>query len=136
MAFRLLVISLATSAALVLAQGPEKCDGIRVRRSAHSLTDSDWQSVQSVVSQLHRNGQLERFARTHDGVFDRVHGHSAFFPFHRRFVLEFENLGRQIDPGFTVPYWDTTRDYKAPETSAVLRPGALGGDGEGPQRCL
>ncbi|KAJ1668196.1 hypothetical protein GGF38_002707 [Coemansia sp. RSA 25] len=136
MAFKLVVVTLAVSAALVSAQGPDRCNGIRVRRSAHSLSDSDWQDVQSVVSQLHQDGQFERFARTHDGVFDNVHGHSAFFPFHRRFVLEFENLGRQIDPTFTVPYWDTTRDYRTPESSAVLRPSALGGNGEGPQRCL
>ncbi|KAJ2909735.1 hypothetical protein GGI21_001581 [Coemansia aciculifera] len=85
---------------------------------------------------MHRDGQFERFAQTHDQIFDSVHGHSAFFPFHRRFIVEFENLAREIDPSFTVPYWDTTRDYRRPETSAVLRPQALGGDGEGPQRCL
>ncbi|KAJ1824280.1 hypothetical protein GGH91_000367 [Coemansia sp. RSA 2671] len=135
MAFKLLVIALA-SAALVSAQGPVQCEDMRVRRSAHSLTDSDWQNVQRVLSQLHRDGQFGRFARTHDAVFDNVHGHSAFFPFHRRFVLEFENLCRQIDPTFTVPYWDTTRDYRTPESSPILSDWALGGNGEGPDQCL
>ncbi|KAJ2862722.1 hypothetical protein GGH94_004098 [Coemansia aciculifera] len=134
MAFKLLVIALAS--ALVSAQGPVQCDDMRVRRSAHSLTDSDWQNIQNVVSQLHLDGQFGRFARTHDAVFDNVHGHSAFFPFHRRFVLEFENLGRKIDPSFTIPYWDTTRDYRTPQSSPVLRGAALGGNGEGPQGCL
>ncbi|KAJ2105228.1 hypothetical protein GGI16_002436 [Coemansia sp. S142-1] len=133
MAFKLLVIALAS---LVAAQGPVQCDDMRVRRSAHSLTDSDWQTMQTVLSKLHLDGQFGRFARTHDAVFDNVHGHSAFFPFHRRFVLEFENLGRQIDPSFTIPYWDTTRDYRTPESSPILRSAALGGNGEGPQGCL
>ncbi|KAJ2809664.1 hypothetical protein H4S07_003126 [Coemansia furcata] len=135
MAFKLLVIALA-SAVLVSAQGPVQCDDLRVRRSAHSLTDSDWQHVAGVLSQLHRDGQFGRFARTHDAVFDNVHGHSAFFPFHRRFVLEFENLCRQVDPSFTVPYWDTTRDYRTPQNSPILSGAALGGNGEGPQGCL
>ncbi|KAI9499773.1 hypothetical protein GGI25_005109 [Coemansia spiralis] len=85
---------------------------------------------------MHQDGQFDRFAKSHDAVFDQVHGTSAFFPFHRRFVLEFENIGRQIDPDFVVPYWDSTRDYRRPADSPILRGGTLGGNGQGPDACV
>ncbi|KAJ2722425.1 hypothetical protein GGI07_003323 [Coemansia sp. Benny D115] len=116
--------------------GAQRCREIRTRRSAHSLSASEWQRIRSVISQMHRQGHFERFAKSHETVFNDVHGTSAFFPFHRRFVLEFENLGRRIDPEFTVPYWDTTLDYRNPATSPVLRSGTLGGNGQGPDSCL
>ncbi|KAJ2704538.1 hypothetical protein FB645_003188 [Coemansia sp. IMI 203386] len=121
---------------MVSAQAPQKCSDMRVRRSAHSLSPSDWQRIHRVVDQLHSQGQFDRFAGSHQTVFGDVHGKSAFFPFHRRFVLEFENMGRRIDPEFTIPYWDTTRDYRDPASSAILRNGTLGGNGQGPDGCV
>ncbi|KAJ1725722.1 hypothetical protein LPJ53_000201 [Coemansia erecta] len=109
---------------------------MRVRRSAHSLSPAEWDRIHSVVTELHSQGHFDQFARAHQAVFNNVHGKSAFFPFHRRFVLEFENLGRRIDPQFTIPYWDTTREYRNPASSPVLRSNALGGNGEGPDGCL
>ncbi|KAI8323548.1 Di-copper centre-containing protein [Martensiomyces pterosporus] len=85
---------------------------------------------------MNSDGQFDRFASTHQNVFGNVHGKSAFFPFHRRFVLEFENLGRQIDANFTIPYWDTTREYRNPASSPILQEDTLGGNGEGPGSCL
>ncbi|KAJ1949462.1 hypothetical protein FBU59_001134 [Linderina macrospora] len=85
---------------------------------------------------MHANGHIDRFARSHEAVFDQVHGTSAFFPFHRRFVLEFENIGRSYDPGFTVPYWDAPLDYRRPERSPVLQRNTLGGNGRSSDGCL
>ncbi|KAJ1822885.1 hypothetical protein LPJ75_000188 [Coemansia sp. RSA 2598] len=121
---------------MVSAQAPQKCTEMRVRRSAHSLTPSEWQRIRAVVDRLHSQGHFDRFASSHQNVFNDVHGKSAFFPFHRRFVLEFENLGRRIDPQFTIPYWDTTRDYRDPASSPVLRNGTLGGNGRGADGCV
>ncbi len=43
---------------------------------------------------------------------------SQFFPWHRYFLLEYENLLRMVEPSVTVPYWDwslkPTRPYESP----------------------
>ncbi|KAJ1647513.1 hypothetical protein J3B02_002042 [Coemansia erecta] len=132
----LVALLAASSPEIVSAQAPQRCTEIRIRRSAHSLTPSEWQRIHTVVDRLHSQGQFERFASSHQTVFNDVHGKSAFFPFHRRFVLEFENLGRRIDPQFTIPYWDTTRDYRDPASSPVLRNNTLGGNGQGANSCV
>ncbi|KAJ2777012.1 hypothetical protein H4R18_005378 [Coemansia javaensis] len=139
MRIRMLVF-LAAAVPAALGQAPAaglaKCGGLRVRRSAHDLSPDEWQRIGRVVAQLHSNGHFDRFARAHNVLFDSVHGTAAFFPFHRRFVQEFEDLGRQIDPEFTVPYWDSTRDSRDPASSSVLQDDTLGGNGQGPGRCL
>ncbi|KAJ1936248.1 hypothetical protein EC988_008252, partial [Linderina pennispora] len=129
---KLLAISLLSTVAL--AQSP--CRDIRVRRSAHHLPPSEWQRIHNVLGKMHADGHIDRFANSHQIVFDQVHGTSAFFPFHRRFVLEFENIGRSYDPGFTVPYWDAPLDYRHPERSPVLQRNTLGGNGRSSDGCL
>ncbi|KAJ1930941.1 hypothetical protein GGF37_007557, partial [Kickxella alabastrina] len=109
---------------------------MRMRVSAHTLSPDDWQRIEAVITELHAQGQVDRFARSHQAVFRQVHGQAAFFPFHRRFVIEFEDLGRQIDPEFTIPYWDTTLDARNPAASPLLRNETLGGNGQGPNGCV
>ncbi|KAJ1964852.1 hypothetical protein GGI12_001151 [Dipsacomyces acuminosporus] len=121
---------------LALAQEPQKCTDMRVRRSAHSLSATDWENIRNVLSKMHDDGQFDRFAGSHQTVFDQVHGNSVFFPFHRKFVLEFEDVGRKIDPNFTVPFWDSTLDYRDPASSPVLQDGTLGSNGVAPSQCL
>ncbi|KAI7826358.1 hypothetical protein BX661DRAFT_198952 [Kickxella alabastrina] len=109
-----------------LAWAPLQCADMRMRVSAHTLSPDDWQRIEAVITELHAQGQVDRFARSHQAVFRQVHGQAAFFPFHRRFVIEFEDLGRQIDPEFTIPYWDTTLDARnpAPAPYCVTKPWA------------
>ncbi|KAJ2611149.1 hypothetical protein H4S08_003289 [Coemansia sp. RSA 1365] len=121
---------------VVVAQSPEKCEGMHVRRSAHDLSSDDWQRIENVISQMRRDGHFDRFARAHQTLFNSVHGSTTFFPFHRRFVQEFEDIGRKIDPAFAIPYWDTTLDYEDPASSPILRDDTLGGNGQGPNHCL
>ncbi|KAJ2820152.1 hypothetical protein IWW50_005172, partial [Coemansia erecta] len=109
---------------------------MRTRRSAHSLSDDDWRRIGRVLAQMHDDGSIDRFARAHQALFESVHGSTTFFPFHRKFVQEFEDVGRQIDPEFTVPYWDSTRDYRNPASSPILRDNTLGGNGQGRNACL
>ncbi|KAJ2557305.1 hypothetical protein EV175_001425 [Coemansia sp. RSA 1933] len=135
--YQFLIVLLAVSPVVVIGQEDNpKCQGLHTRRSAHSLSPADWQRVGNVVSKLHEDGVFSRFGKSHQAVFNNVHGATAFFPFHRRFVLELENMGRKIDPTFTIPFWDSTLDYKDPASSPVLRKESLGGNGEGPDKCV
>ncbi|KAJ2083852.1 hypothetical protein H4R24_000504 [Coemansia sp. RSA 988] len=129
-------IALLLTIPAIIAQNPGKCSGMHVRRSAHDLSPDDWRRIEDVISQMRRDGHFDRFARAHQALFNFVHGSTTFFPFHRRFVQEFEDIGRKIDPEFAIPYWDTTLDYDDPASSPVLRDGTLGGNGQGPDGCL
>ncbi|KAJ2633980.1 hypothetical protein H4R22_000068 [Coemansia sp. RSA 1290] len=123
-------------AALGSAQGPPRCSDIRVRRNAASLSAQDWQSISNVLRQMHDDGVLSRFGASHDRLFNRVHGNTCFFPFHRRYVLEFENIARQYDSNFVVPYWDATESFRNPAADPILSSTALGTNGQGNDHCL
>ncbi|KAJ1855836.1 hypothetical protein LPJ73_002269 [Coemansia sp. RSA 2703] len=123
-------------AALGAAQGPAACTSMRVRRNAASLSAQEWQAIGSVIQRMHQDGWITRFGSAHDRLFSRIHGNTSFFPFHRRFVLEFENVARTYDPNFTVPYWDATESFRNPAADPLLTAGSLGTNGQGQNQCL
>ncbi|KAJ2080591.1 hypothetical protein H4R24_002954 [Coemansia sp. RSA 988] len=133
-----LVISLvlAACASLTCAQGPQRCTSMRVRRNAASLSQQDWRSIANVLSQMHADGWMTRFGASHDRLFSRVHGNTCFFPFHRRYVLEFENIARTYDSNFVVPYWDATESFRNPAADSILGSTALGTNGQSGSGCL
>ncbi|KAJ1660502.1 hypothetical protein IWQ61_000591 [Dispira simplex] len=67
---------------------------------------------------LGRN-RYEDFALVHGKVHQHVHSVDPFIPFHRMFLLEFENALREVDDSVTVPYWNAAFDYKDPRKSTL-----------------
>ncbi|KAJ2615333.1 hypothetical protein H4S08_001297 [Coemansia sp. RSA 1365] len=133
------VISLALAACVSFTcaqQGPQRCTSMRVRRNAATLSQQDWQSIANVLSRMQNDGWISRFGESHDRVFSRVHGNTCFFPFHRRYVLEFENIARSYDPNFVVPYWDATESFRNPAADRILSSNGLGSNGQGSDSCL
>jgi tyrosinase len=57
-----------------------------------------------------------------------AHGRAAFLPWHRQYLLEFEQALQAIDPSVTVPYWDWT-DPNA--LDVILQEDFLGTNGQG-----
>ena len=47
---------------------------------------------------------------------------SLFVPWHRYFLLEYEDLLRMVNPSITIPYWDWSVMYKRPYESPVFDP--------------
>lgn len=117
-------------------QKHQRCNNIRVRRNAASLSTQEWRNIANVLHKMDQDGWFTRFGSSHDRLFNRVHGNSCFFPFHRRYVLEFENIARTYDPNFVVPYFDATENYRNPASDPLLSEKALGHNGEGSGRCL
>ncbi|KAJ2760624.1 hypothetical protein IWQ56_005443 [Coemansia nantahalensis] len=109
---------------------------MRVRRNAATMSSQEWGAIADVLRRMNNDGWMSRFGASHDRLFSRVHGNTCFFPFHRRYVLEFENIARGYDPSFVVPYWDATESFRNPAGDPLLSAGALGTNGQGSDRCL
>ncbi|ORX69803.1 Di-copper centre-containing protein [Linderina pennispora] len=81
-------------------------------------------------------GWMGWFAYLHSNNFGTIHNCEHFLPFHRRFVHDFESVGRRINPAFVLPYWDELRDYANPAASAIFTSNYFGGNGQGANHCV
>ncbi|QEU97629.1 tyrosinase family protein [Streptomyces kanamyceticus] len=105
------------------------------RKNQSGLSRAERRRFVDAVLKLKRSGRYDEFVRTHidyyvsDGerTLRVAHMTPSFFPWHRRFLLEFERALQRVDAGVTVPYWDWTKD----RTPAVSLWGAdlMGGNG-------
>ena len=50
-----------------------------------------------------------------------IHARDHFLPWHRWFVLQYENILQRIDCQITVPYWDWSLVADTPWRTGVLR---------------
>ena len=74
--------------------------------------------------------RYEKLLTIHRDIFDsRIHDLDFFLPWHRCFILQYENLLREIDCRVTVPYWDWNPVGAKPLTSDVWNPGPHGFEG-------
>ncbi|KAJ1725700.1 hypothetical protein LPJ53_000179 [Coemansia erecta] len=112
------------------------CSSIYTRKELLSLTSSEWSLIKSIVAAMQRDGWFPWFAYLHNQWFGSIHGNSQFFPFHRRFVYEWERVGKMYNAGYFQPYWDEMRDYRVPASSQVLTANWVGGNGQGANWCV
>ncbi|XP_028405884.1 uncharacterized protein LOC114528447 [Dendronephthya gigantea] len=83
--------------------------------------------------------RYEKLLTLHRVIFDsNIHELEYFLPWHRWFILQYENLLREIDCHITVPYWDWSLTGADPLSSDVWNPGphGFGGDGNGSRICV
>ncbi|MFE7182581.1 tyrosinase MelC2 [Streptomyces erythrochromogenes] len=106
-----------------------------VRKNQATLTPDEKRAFTSALLELKRNGSYDRFVTTHNGFImsdtdsgDRVgHRSPSFLPWHRRFLLEFEEALQKVDASVALPYWDWTADRTT--RSSLWAPDFLGGTG-------
>ncbi|MEV6011806.1 tyrosinase family protein [Streptomyces sp. NPDC051976] len=100
-----------------------------------NLTSSQRARFVEAVVELKRMGSYDKYVITHSQYFAAdgenglrvAHMAPTFFPWHRRFLLDFERELQMIDPSVSIPYWDWTRDNK--QSSALWGPDFMGGNG-------
>ena len=84
--------------------------------------------------------EYQKIIREHKRLFfRRIHEVHEFLPWHRWYILQYENLLRKIDCRITVPYWDWSLWAHDPwNSNHVWHPGhrGLGGNGTGSDRCV
>ncbi|KAJ2380587.1 hypothetical protein GGI05_006260, partial [Coemansia sp. RSA 2603] len=123
-------------AACVVGANAQACSSYVVRKEIRSLTPTEWSRTARVVNLLQQSGWFAWYAYLHTANFEIIHGCEVFFPFHRRFLRDFEKVGQQYDPQFFLPYWDEMRDYANPAASTVLSPNYIGTNGKGNDHCV
>ncbi|WP_338698131.1 tyrosinase family protein [Streptomyces sp. Q6] len=106
-----------------------------VRQNQSALSKTQKRRFVEAVLTLKAKGRYDEFVRMHidfymgdgDGGLRVAHMTPSFFPWHRKFLLEFERALQRVDPGVSVPYWDWTVDRTA--GASLWSDGFLGGNG-------
>ncbi|GGO85395.1 tyrosinase MelC2 [Wenjunlia tyrosinilytica] len=106
-----------------------------VRKNQATLTSTEKRAFVNALLALKRSGRYDSFVTTHNEFItsdsdngDRVgHRSPSFLPWHRRFLIQFEEALQSVDSSVTLPYWDWTDDRTA--ASSMWAPDFLGGTG-------
>ncbi|MFG2639707.1 tyrosinase family protein [Streptomyces sp. NPDC048370] len=106
-----------------------------VRKNQAALTADEKRRFVDALLELKRSGRYDTFVTTHNAFImgdtdsgERVgHRSPSFLPWHRRFLIEFEQALQSVDSTVALPYWDWTADRTA--RSSLWAPDFLGGTG-------
>ncbi|MFJ8588320.1 tyrosinase family protein [Streptomyces sp. NPDC093595] len=106
-----------------------------VRKNQAQLTATEKKRFVDALLELKRSGRYDTFVSTHNDFImsdtdsgDRVgHRSPSFLPWHRKFLLQFEQALQAVDPSVALPYWDWTTD-RTPRAS-LWAPDFMGGTG-------
>jgi tyrosinase len=126
---------------------------MRTRKNVKSLTETEKKTFVTAVlalkkkpSTLHPGNtgfsRFDDYAEVHRNATNAAtnqvtaqagwaHGGPAFLPWHREFILQFENDLAAIDASVTLPYWDWTDAASNPLTSHFM-----GGNGSGADQLV
>ncbi|KAJ7379023.1 hypothetical protein OS493_018817 [Desmophyllum pertusum] len=102
------------------------------------------QTIRTAATNPIYRDEYRKISKVHSRMPTKLLHHmpQIFLPWHRWYLLEFENLLRQIDCRVTIPYWDWSKDSKhwarATDASDIWNPGphGLGGNGVFPDGCV
>lgn len=92
----------------------------RVRRDCSHWTASDWARLRNAITAMIDNDRYNTFVQIHATAMYNMHmqqsntGMMRFVPWHRAFMLSFEDQLRSSDPNVTLCYWDFTVNRAVP----------------------
>lgn len=83
---------------------------MRCRKNYQDLTDVERDRFVQALYHVKSTGVVDQYANDHDAFFHQAHHSSHFLPWHREFLLRFEDALRTYHPDVTIPYWNSTVD--------------------------
>ncbi|MER8184610.1 tyrosinase family protein [Kitasatospora sp. NPDC094015] len=106
-----------------------------VRKNQSALTAAEKRDFVDAVLELKRLGRYDAYVSTHNQFIvsdtDRGertgHRSPSFLPWHRRFLLQFEQDLQRVNPAVNLPYWDWTADRTT--TASLWGSDLMGGNG-------
>lgn len=110
------------------------------RKNQRHLTSTEKKRLVSAILELKRSGRYDEFVTLHQEYYVTdadsgprpAHMSPSFLPWHRRYLLEFENALQAVDPGVSIPYWDWTQDNTP--AASLWAEDFLGGNGRSSDR--
>ena len=98
---------------------PRGCDdepsvGVCVRKNSRTLTSDERARFLNAFSQAIALGALAPLVDIHANALFQMHGNPRFLPWHRIYLLRFEELLQMIDPSVCIPYWKSSEDQAFP----------------------
>lgn len=112
------------------------------RQELRSLTSGQRSKLFDAINQLKDNGVYNKFVEWHGTAMmttagtegenftarNLAHYSPVFLPWHREYLIRFENALREIDMSISLPYWDWTIDSELedPSTSEIWTDEFLG----------
>jgi len=127
--------SLLLMSLLAVGVAAQNCQ-IRVRREFRDLAPTEWQAVVSSIQQTQQSGEYDELVSFHIQNQGTVHNGPNFLPWHRYYILRFEQTLQKHDGSVMLPYWNWAIDSQAPETSILFTDAYLGGNGSGSSQCV
>ncbi|MDQ0792108.1 tyrosinase family protein [Streptomyces sp. B1I3] len=105
------------------------------RKNQRNLTRTEKKRLVGAILELKRSGRYDDFVSMHRHYYVTdaesrprpAHMTPSFFPWHRRYLLEFEKALQAVDPAVSIPYWDWTRDNTP--AASLWAADFLGGNG-------
>lgn len=94
-----------------------------IRKEIRDLTPDEWTTYRNGILKLKKHGFFEELADIHVKADKYAHNTPRFLPWHRAFLLYFENLLQIVTNNYdlTVPYWDWTLDCDDPGSSLIFK---------------
>lgn len=119
----------------------------RIRKEFTSMKKAERINFIKTLKKLAGYGKFKseyiRLVNMHrDFFYEGLHEKENFLPWHRCFLLQFENLLRRVDCRATIPYWDWARVaqtfWRGSHIRDVWYPGShgLGGEGARETSCV
>jgi hypothetical protein len=99
----------------------------RCRKNQAALGSTQRAAFVNAVLTLKASGVYDTYVQIHRDFMSSAHRGSAFLPWHREYLLRFENDLRAVDSSVTLPYWDWSVDNSP--SSSIWDPAFLGGNG-------
>ncbi|ORX86788.1 Di-copper centre-containing protein [Basidiobolus meristosporus CBS 931.73] len=103
-----------------------------MRQEIRSLSPAQLQTFIKAIQDLHTGPsptEYDNLANIHATYFNEAHNNAAFFPWHRKFIREFELALQKKNPSVYLPYWDWSLDSQSPEESIIFSKNYFGGNG-------
>ena len=86
-----------------------------VRKNQSDMIGEEQGAFKNAVNKLIDNGIYDALVAHHLNMKHKMHGHEHFLPWHRVYLVRFEEALQGIDKDLFVPYWRWSTDRQIPD---------------------